>query len=352
MGEDGHPEVEIGEEEPKFPGDFYKYDPEDMKGFIQGFPNHIRQAYRLADGINIDGNITKIIVSGMGGSAIAGDILKTYLSELSDIPIVVNRDYKLPKDTGKETLVIINSYSGNTEETISAYKDAIRRFCKVICIISGGKIAEMCISNRTPAIKIPKGMQPRAALAYSFFPMLKLVENLRIIESRKNEVERLAATLEKAVFQESGMKLSEKLVDKIPLIYSSEFFYCVAYRWKTQLNENAKIMAFANYFSEMNHNELAGLENLQANFHCIMLRSDLEPHRIVKRMEITKNYLRKKNIDVTDIVIKGDTLLSKIFSAIHMGDWTSYYLALRYMTDPTPVTTIEQFKKELGAYIS
>ncbi|MBU1202389.1 MAG: bifunctional phosphoglucose/phosphomannose isomerase [Nanoarchaeota archaeon] len=334
-----------------FPDDFYKYDKSDMKGVLQGFPNQIRQAYKLGGEVNFEGEINKIVITGMGGSAIAADVLKTYLREVSDIPVIINRSYKLPEHCDKETLVIVSSYSGNTEETLSAYKDAIRKFCKIVIITSGGKMADMSKTNRTPIINIQKGMQPRAALAYSFFPMLKLMENLRIMPDKSSEVDRLVQNLEKKVFQEKGLELSEKLVDKIPLIYSSEILSSVAYRWKTQFNENSKIMAFYNVFSELNHNEMAGTMNLNAKFHCIMLRSDLDMHRITKRMDITKDHLRKKLIDVTDIAMKGDTLLTKLFSAIYIGDWTSYYLALRYKTDPTPVEEIETFKKELGTYI-
>ncbi|MAG38548.1 bifunctional phosphoglucose/phosphomannose isomerase [Candidatus Woesearchaeota archaeon] len=337
-------------EEQKFPEGFYKYDKEDMNSLIKGFSNQIIQAYKLGTNINFEGDIKKVIITGMGGSAIAGDLLKTYLQD-SKTPIIINREYDLPKDADKKTLVIVSSYSGNTEETISAYKDALRKFCKIVSVTSGGKIYRMSVTNRTNIVKIPRGIQPRVALAYSFFPMLKIMENLRITNNKKKEVEHLSKSLDKKIFQETGIKLSEKLIEKVPLIYSSKTFASVAYRWKTQFNENSKIMAFNNQLSELNHNELAGITNLQANFHCIILKSDLDTHRIVKRMQITKKHLRKRNIDVTEISIKGDTLLTKLFSTIHIGDWTTYFLALRYMTNPTPVNEIETFKKELGSFI-
>jgi len=340
----------ITEEEPVFPDDYYKYDSEDMKSVIQGFPNQIRQAYKLGGDINFEGEIKKVVITGMGGSAIAGDILKSYLQD-SKIPIIVNRAYELPKDADKDTVVIVSSYSGNTEETISCYKDALRKFCKIVSVTSGGKISEMSINNRTLVVKIPRGMQPRAALAYSFFPMLRIMENIRVTGSKKKEVDHLVKSLDKKIFQETGINLSEKLVSKVPIIYSSELFTPVAYRWKTQLNENSKIMAFYHTFPELNHNELSGTKNLTAKFHCIMLRTDLDPHRVVKRMEITKERYRQKGIDVTEIAIKGDTLLTKLFSAIHMGDWTSYFLALRYETDPSPVNEVEELKKALGTFI-
>lgn len=339
------------EEEEVFPDDYYVYDSEDMKSMIQGFASQVNLAYRKEVDVNVEGDIKRVIITGMGGSAIAGEILKSYLQD-EKTPISVNRGYNLPKDADKETLVVVSSYSGNTEETLSAYKDAIRKSCKIVSITSGGKLLHFSTTNRTAVIKIPLGMQPRAALAYSFFPMLKLMEKLRITTSRKMEVETLVKNLDKKIFMQTGLALSEKLVGQIPLIYSSEIMSAVGSRWKTQINENAKTMAFNNVFSELNHNELQAIENLNAKFHCIMLRTDKDAHRITKRMDITKEHLKAKGIDVTDIAIKGNTLLTKLFSAIYIGDWMSYFLALRYKTDPTPVPIIEAFKKELGTYIA
>ncbi|MFH1770862.1 MAG: bifunctional phosphoglucose/phosphomannose isomerase [archaeon] len=339
------------EEELVFPEDYYPYDSEDLKSVIQGFASQINLAYRQNVNVEFDGNINAVIVAGMGGSAIAGDLLETCLKD-DPTPIGVCRGYNLPKDADKETLVIVSSYSGNTEETLSAYKDALRKSCKIVAITTGGKLAQLCQASRTQIIKIPTGMQPRAALAYSFFPMLKLMEHLRITNNKEKEVETLIKNLDKKVFLETGISLSEKMFGKIPLIYSSEIMEAVAYRWKTQINENAKAMAFSNVFSELNHNEMQGIENLNAEFCCVMLRTDKDQHRVSKRMDITKEHLRKKGIDVTDIAIKGNTLLTKLFTAIYMGDWTSYFLALRYKTNPTPVPIIEKFKKELGTYIA
>ncbi len=341
------------EEELKFPDDYYTYDKDDMRSLIQGFSQQILQAYRLGDKIEFKDPINKIIVAGMGGSAIAGDLLKVYLHQFAQVPVIVNRGYILPEHADKDTLVIVSSYSGNTEETVSAYKDANRRGCQIVSMVSGGRIYELSITNRTQVIKLPVGIQPRAALAYGFFPMLKIAEKAEILPDQKADVLRLAKNIDKQAYRETGMALSEKLVGKIPLIYSSDLFEPVAYRWKTQINENAKTMAFSNVFSELNHNELGATKNAgkEGRFYCIILRSDMEGHRIVKRMDITKEHFKKADIDVTDLLIKGENFLTKMFLGIHIGDWVSYYLALRYKTDPTPVEEIETFKKELGSYV-
>jgi glucose/mannose-6-phosphate isomerase len=348
---DSDSNLSIEEEELQFPDDFYQYDEDDMKGMIQGFPNQIREAYKLGSDINFEGEINKVVIAGMGGSAIAGDILKTYL-ENSQTQIQVSRDYELPKNVDKNTLVVISSYSGNTEETISAYKDALRKFCKIVMITTGGKLSIMAKENRTPIIKIPSGMVPRAALAYGFFPMLKVMENIRVAGNCKKDVEHVAKSLEKEVFRDTGLKLSEKLFEKIPIIYSNRKLWPIAYRWRTQLNENSKVLAIHHSFPELNHNEILGLKNSKAKFHCVILRTDKEVHRISKRMEVTKELYRKSNIDVTEIALKGDTLLTRLFSFIHIGDWTSYYLALKYKTNPAETKAIEDFKKDLGSFIA
>lgn len=345
-------QIDVEDEELKFPDDYYSFDKADMKSLLQGFANQIKLAYNLNVDVNIEGEIQKVVVSGMGGSAIAGDLLKVYLHEFAKIPVIVNRNYKLPEHCDKNTLVVISSYSGNTEETVSAYKDAIRKSCKIVTITSGGKLSEMSVLNRTAIIKIPRDIQPRAAIGYSFFPMLKLMEKLRIIGSQKKEVEHLVKSLDKKIFSDTGINLSEKLVGKTPLIYSSELFLPVAYRWKTQFNENTKIMALSNVFSELNHNEIECVENPIGEMYCIIIRTDLDPHRIAKRMEVTKEIYKRAGIDVTEIGIKGESFLTKMFSAISMGDWTSYYLALRYKIDPSEVRMIEEFKKTLGTYIA
>jgi len=332
----------------KFPEDFFSYDKSDMRSVIKGFSFHIKEAYRHGQDLKVQ-KANKVVVLGMGGSAIGGDILKNYLSELN---IIVNRQYKLTTEVDKETLVIASSYSGNTEETISAYKEAVRKNAQIICMTTGGKLAELAKTNRHEIIRLPKGLQPRVAIAYSFFPMLRILENAGMIDSKKTEVDRLAKTLDKAMYEDMGLKMSDKLNGKIPLIYAAENFIPAAYRWKTQLNENAKTMAFYNEFSELNHNELSATRNNVADFYCIIIRSGDEFSRMVKRMELTKEHYRKNGINVTEMLIKGETPLVRLFTAIYIGDWTSYYLALRYRTDPTPVEEVELFKKELGSFIS
>ncbi|MDD5086422.1 MAG: bifunctional phosphoglucose/phosphomannose isomerase [Candidatus Nanoarchaeia archaeon] len=320
-------------------------DSSNMISTLENVPNYIEDASKLAENIKITEPIKRIMVAGMGGSSISGDILKSYLHD--KIEVVVNRDYFLPETVGKETLLFAVSYSGNTEETVSCFRTAQRKNMKIVVITSGGKLEELANLSKIPLIKVPKGFQPRAAVAYLFFPMLTVLGNSRMIEDPKQEIKKTVEALKNPKFKERAQDLAEKLVDKIPLIYSSEKMKSVAYRWKTQLNENAKIHAFCHSFPELNHNELVGYGNIRAPYHVIIIKDDDDYVKIKKRMEITKGLISESGINVTEIVVKGDFFLTKLFSAIYIGDLTSYYLAIKYGIDPTPVNVIEKLKKQL-----
>ncbi|MFH1506085.1 MAG: bifunctional phosphoglucose/phosphomannose isomerase [archaeon] len=321
-----------------------------MEKTILEIPLQIKAGYDLGKDIKIEGTFNRIIICGMGGSCIPGDLLRIYLHD-SNIPIETFRDYSLPNYIDKNTLVFCISYSGNTEETLSMFKEAMRRGCKTVCICSGARLEKLAETHRTPLIKVPSGLQPRAAVIYQFFPLIRILENNGLIPPKEKEVKNLIESLHKQDIKGLAEKLAGKLVDKIPLIYSSERFYPIAYRWKTGFNENAKIMAFSNKFSELNHNEINGYNNLKGDFHLIILTIDDDLRRMQKRIRVTKELIQKKGVPITEINIKGNYFLTKMFSAIQIGDLTSVYLAFKYKTDPTPVKIIEDLKEKLGPYI-
>jgi len=320
-------------------------DKSNMIKVLESIPEHIAEAVKLAKDVKITEPIKRIMVAGMGGSAVSGDILKAYLKD--KINVEVNKNYFLPELVGKETLLFILSYSGNTEETISAFRTAQRKNMNMVVITAGGKLEELSKISKTPYIVIPKGFQPRAAIAYLFFPMLAVLYNSHYIDSPMEDIKKTIKALKNPKFKERAQDLAEKLVEKIPLIYASEEMGVVAYRWKTQFNENAKIHAFCHVFPELDHNELVGYDNIKAGYHVIIIKDDDDYVKIKKRMDITKRLISEAGINVTEMVIKGDCFLTKLFSAIYLGDLTSYYLALKYGTDPTPVDIIEKLKKEL-----
>ncbi len=309
------------------------------------FSEFIHQGWELASEIILPDKPSSIVVCGMGGSGISGAILASYL-EL-DIPIFQIKGYKLPGHIGKNALVFIVSYSGNTEETISAFRSAMGRGSHIVGVCSGGKLEKLCADNKLPCILLPKGLQPRAAIPLLFFPMLRVLHNSRLIEAQADYVNKTIETIEKSDYGNMGQALAEKLKEKIVLIYASEAFGAVAYRWKTQINENAKSMAFSNVIPELNHNELVSFEHILGDYYVIMLQDEQDSPRIKKRMKLTKELISSKGVSSTLIAISGTCKLSRLFSAIHMGDYVSLHLAGLYNIDPNPVHIIEDFKARL-----
>jgi len=322
-------------------------DSQNMFETVKSFPKHCKEALSLPQGSSVPGDIKNIVVTGMGGSAIGGDLLKTYMHD-SKIPVYVNRDYKVPSFVNSGSLVFVVSYSGNTEETLSAYNDAVEKKAKIIAITSGGKLGEECDN----AIKIPSGLQPRAALGYLFFPMLGLLHNSNITRVKNDEINEMFDILKETNdFEEEAEIIAKKLKDKIPIIYSSEAMRPVALRWKTQINENAKFPAFYNVFSEMNHNELEGYKGMDMKFKVILIRDKHDNSRIRKRMEVCKEIMEER-VEVEEIVTRGNGLLARLFSAIYLGDFVSYNLAMWNRVDPGPVKVIEDMKERLGNMFS
>jgi glucose/mannose-6-phosphate isomerase len=190
-------------------------------------------------------------------------------------------------------------------------------------------------------------LQPRAALGYLFFPMLGILHNTNIIRVKNDELNEMMGILKQTnKFNEQGEELSKKLKEKIPIIYASEALGAIAFRWKTQINENAKMPAFYNVFSEMNHNEIAGYKSMDHKFSVVMILDKNDNDRVKKRMNICKEIM-EEYVEVEEVETQGESLLARMFSAIYLGDYVSYYMALWNRVDPSPVDIIEGMKKKL-----
>lgn len=318
-------------------------DKSNMLEVLDSFPKQCKDALTLPKGITAKGEVTSVVVCGMGGSAIGGDLLKAYCST-TKLPVFVSRDYNVPEFVDNYSLVFSVSYSGNTEETLSAFHDAKKKGAQIIAITSGGELSKIA----GKVVKIPSGLQPRAALGYLFFPMMGILYNSNIVDVKNTDLNEMLALLnQQQEIKAKAEEIARKIQGKIPLIYSSELLKPVAYRWQTQINENAKYPAFHSSFSEMNHNEINAFRAMErTKFLAILLRDENDHPRIKRRMDICREVMERR-IDVEEVKVKGSSLLARMFYTIYVGDYSSYYLAIRERVDPTPVEVIEWLKKQL-----
>jgi glucose/mannose-6-phosphate isomerase len=345
------------------PDDLHRVDKGDMAGHIAHMGSHIRDAVQLCRALTvpISGNECRgVIILGMGGSAIGGDLARSYLSGKLSVPITINRSYEIPSFANENTLVIASSYSGNTEETLSSFEQAVQKKLPILCITTGGTLAKRAKELNLPVVLVPAGMQPRAALAYSFVPILLALEKVGITSGEAQNLEHTSSLLDMLserygvghlVDNNPAFKLAGEIVHRVPVIYTSSNEESIALRWHGQINENAKHLAFSNVVSEMNHNELESWSHpidLVERFSIVLLRSGDEHPRIAKRFEVMKDVFRSKQVDVFELVSEGETRMDRMFSLVALADWTSYYMALFAGIDPTAIDTIEQFKQKMG----
>ncbi len=340
-----------------------RYDRSEFRQLLIDFPKQVEDAVRIGKKFSPPNkrlHINNIVVSGLGGSAIGGDLLRSYLAGEITIPFVVNRHYCLPEFVDGRTLVVISSYSGNTEETIAAHADAKKRKARVLCISSNGETAQMAKKFKQPLITIPKGYPPRAALGYSFFPMLMAFTKMKLIKPREADIKETISMLKKKSKEYGALsdknpafRLAKQLFMKLPIIYTAaERFDVVNLRWRGQIAENAKQLAFGHVLPEMNHNELVGWKVLrrmmEEDMVVLFLRDKFDHERVQLRMNITKDIVNQYASKVIEVHSEGKSLLTRMFSLIYLGDWVSYYLAILNGVDPTPVKVIDYLKNELG----
>jgi len=322
-----------------------------MRQFLLDFPNQFTRALEFSKGVKVSGDFENIIVTGIGGSTLPGDLVKLCLPDLK-LPVIVNRDYDLPKEATKNSLIFISSYSGNTEEPLSVYREARKRGLRMVGFCSGGELERLCKKDGIPYVKYPKereGFQSRFALGYAFTAMVNVLHNSGLIGNKKKGILKICELLRKESknIEKQSRSLASKLTGSTPVVYSSEKNRGLAYVWKINFNENSKIPAFYNSFPELNHNEMVGYTNPQGKFHVIVLRDKNDHSRILKRMDITPKVIDSDKTTTETIDLKNETIIPKMFHSIYLAMWTSYHLALEYGIDPTPVEMIEDLKKRM-----
>lgn len=331
---------------------------------ISGFSEQCQAAIDLAkvcSNLFKPKKIQNIVVLGMGVSGMTGDLLKKLFVHESPVPIFVNRNYDLPRFVNEKTLVFAVSYSGNTEETLTAFKEVLKRKAKVVVITSGGRLAFLANREKIPIVKVPAGLPPRAAMGYLFFPMLVFLQKWNIIENQSLNILDVINTIQKqdkmfctdkSVSENKAKDLAMKLHKKIPLIIGIDNLTdVVAWRWKCQINENSKSFAIAQSFPELNHNEVEGWKGtgkLSKSLVGIILRSSNESEETLHRIDIMKSFLKKHVSEVIEVKEQGNgSKLTETFSLCHLGDYVSFYLSVLNKVDPTPISNIDALKEKL-----
>lgn len=284
------------------------------------------------------------IVIGMGGSALVAKLLKTWKPELD---IIVSNDYGLPElsvEEFKNKLIILSSYSGNTEEVVDAFAEAKNKNLTMSVIATGGKLLSLAKENNVPYIKLPDtGIQPRSALGFSVKAFLKFIGE----EVELKKITELSASLIPVDFEKTGKILAEKIKNYIPIIYASSRNLSLVYNWKIKMNETGKTPAFCNVFPELNHNEMNGFDTKEVNdkFYCLILKDVEDDIKILKRMIVLQKLYKDRNLKTEIIELLGENFWLKIFTNLVLADWTAYYTAMQSGLDPDQVPMVEEFKK-------
>ncbi|MDR5683311.1 MAG: bifunctional phosphoglucose/phosphomannose isomerase [Armatimonadota bacterium] len=339
-------------------------DPQDMLGLALRLGETLREGWALGLEADVGGApdaVDHVLVMGLGGSGIGGDLLRSVLFDSAPFPVVVVKDYALPAWVGPRTLAFACSYSGNTEETLAAYAAARRAKARCVAITSGGELAHRAHADGVPVISIPSGWPPRAALGYLFAPLLAVLERWEVVRGHAAGLEEAALLLaalgaawgpERPQSDNPAKQLARSLLGRVPVVYAaSRFTEAAALRWKCQLNENGKVYAVWNTFPELNHNETVGWGlsgQPDGLFEVVVLRDASDPPRLAQRVEITREIALGGAAGFHEVHSEGADPLARLMSLILFGDLVSVYLAYSNEVDPYPVPVIDELKRRLG----
>jgi glucose/mannose-6-phosphate isomerase len=338
------------------------HDRGDMLSVLTRFPSSARKAIRDAEKLEL-GEIPKkkiesLVVAGMGGSAVGGILLRDWLRDVSKTPIFVSRGSRLPEWVDEGTLVYAVSYSGDTEETLSQYHQAIEKGCPLICFCSGGKLSQSASLRKIPCLRFPKGYKPRAAIAFQFFGLAVVTKNLGLIgDETWGEVEEaieVAKSLSEKMGPESptdsnpGKALAESIRGYTPYVYGSTLHEGVAYRYSTQFNENSKSPASAGFFPEAFHNSVMAREALPELLDkacAVIIRNPLEEEAVSVKIDRFAELLAERFGGVVEVEAIGEGRLARMISALYIGDFASAYLGMLYGRDPSTTDSIDALKR-------
>jgi len=343
---------------------FKELDPSNMLAEIAGLPDQLLKAWALGQTFNLPAreNITRVLIAGMGGSAIAADFLAAYIAPLSAVPVIVHRDYDLPAwATGPNTLVIASSHSGNTEETLSAFASAVENKCQILAVTTGGQLAQNAIEAGAVLWQFDHHGQPRAAVGYSFGLLLAAFSRLGLTPDPAAELQNAAQSMKKqsamiapeiAAMDNPAKRLAGQCVDRWVVVLGAGIMTPVARRWKGQISEVAKAWAQFEFIPEANHNTMAGVvhpEATLANTMILFLRSKVNHPHNQSRINLTKEIFMLEGLGTDFVDVQGDSRLAQMWTMLHFGDYLAYYLAMAYQVDPTQVAAIEDLKARMKA---
>lgn len=324
-----------------------------MRELIAGFADQIDHAVSIAQNTtfaNTKGELHNVVVTGLGGSGIGGRIVAQLVQDLAQVPILVNNDYLLPAFVSPKTLVVVSSYSGNTEETVSAMKEALKKGARVACITSGGEVGQLAQDHKLDVVRIPGGQPPRSQFGYSAIALLQIMAAYGVAPSCFEGAEKLGAFIRKhaAENEAKAREIAGEMGGRIPILYSESRNEGIAIRWRQQINENSKQLCWHHVYPEMNHNELVGWEGGDQRFVVLMLRTDDDHPRSVARMNITEPMMAEKGAKVVNVLARGKNRLERSFDLIHLGDWLSLILAEQNSIDPVSIVAIDYLKTTLS----
>ncbi len=342
---------------------YQRLDPGGMRQQLRALPKQCRDAWEKALQFKLPasyGTVDKVVILGMGGSAIGGDLLRSLAHRYGRPLVFTVRDYALPAFVDENTLVIASSYSGNTEETLSAFSEALGIKCRKLVLTTGGRLRELAEKSGVPVFIIEHTSPPRAALGYSLMPLIAFFQRLGFFGDMSAGVAEMLTVLEDLLGKwgdtvstaaNPAKQLARDLYGRTAVIYGAGILSEVARRWKTQINENSKAWAFFEVLPELNHNAVVGYEmprELAANMFVVLLRSSHTHPRTLLRYQVTAELLERNGIPYKTVDAPGKGELAQMMGTVYLGDWVSYYLALLYGVDPTPVKAIDYLKKRLS----
>lgn len=325
-----------------------------MRNLIETFPEQLHKAVEIGQNSSLPkshSQISNVVIAGLGGSGIGGKIVAQLIQDQCNVPILTNNDYDLPAFVHSNTLVLISSYSGNTEETVSAMEQAIEKRAQIACVSSGGKVLELAQKHSFPCIVIPGGNPPRSQFGYSVIEQLYLLNHFGLVKDsliqELADIPDFLTAHQPGIIQLAG-ELCDTLKGKTPVIYAESRMEGLAIRWRQQINENAKRLCWHHVFPELNHNELVGWEGADDSIAVIILQTPDDNPRTLKRMEITSGLFAKKTRTIEEVMALGETRLQHLFYLVHLGDWLSLLMAESAHVNPVSIDSIDFLKNELS----